>query len=1137
MNDPLDSMKTMQRDPTCDTIGDMLTQRPDEAIVLAGRYRIVRKLGEGGMGSVWLAEDTKLDGRQVAIKMLPAVLVANKRAIQQLKAEAKVAIQLAHPNIATLRAFEESEEGPFLVMDYIEGQTLEDLLAERETLSEDEVMRLFKPVAEALDYAHSQGVVHRDVKPSNILIRQDGTPFITDFGIARELKETMTRVTGKMSSGTLPYMSPEQLRGEAPEPAQDVYSLAATIYECLAGTPPFHRGDIQYQIVHEDPAPLEKATRFTNRIISALSKVPEERAQALFPAKREAGLCSPEVEPDPAPVTAGGWHYLHPVARERILNSVSTSMVLVDGVPVRVSDDDVHRLVQVSAVRGVDYWRGERVCVSSLDALVFSQLRELTALYFRSRKRPPQNEYPVRLWAEGSDEAASAEIKRRIERGDAVAAAHLLILLARLQDVGVTAEFLLKAERNARLNNGSLIELAKIHSLVTHDLEAAERVLCGAEESSLTSLFPVQELVEASLMLGHDDDETKRLMAKAKRCAHGSMYAVTIWVGCAKASGLLHGDIPDAEQYLHEGVKTGGGPIVCSRVWAMLKPGSHDLSRYLREAENAATYSFHWTACARNWFDLLGDESSAVACMRRAESELAQRENSGLASHDSRSWSDVASAWSHLGAHCDTFRCQERAEENCHTCSEWLSVATMWADTLNESSRADACLERATAKAETSDELIECALAWHSVAGDLSRALDLLQSAVEAAGSDPLELTGVAQAFLRLNPTAPSSTDCLALAEAAARSSNEWVACGTCWRAMGDGDRVTLCGERAGGVARDCDDWVRIAEYCLLGGWDEEQVRACLLRAESAAGAEQEWKAIARLWFILEDPVHARSCIERSLSDNALMTDDIDEDDEENGCLDEDNEESGDFQNWLHRRWDRLRELVIDDPQSPRALDMMQQLEGKAKNSCDWANVALCWNEFYQRPEDVARCLTAAEYHAKTGENYAQCARYWKRFLGADDAMKRCLEQAEKRDGWGAFAFWKESGLLSEASRCLKKGEADFHNLQQWLGQAVTWMRGLEDRKQSMRCIEMAESMASKSHEWVSCAQTWGRTLESERDVMRCIHMAESFAKDGSDWRNCSRAWVELLADSRNAEKCMAKANSLVNRVRRFFLG
>jgi len=273
MNDPIDNSKNMQRD----TLNEMLTQRPDEKIVLAGRYHIVRKLGEGGMGSVWLAEDIKLDNRQIAIKMLPVVLVANKRAIQQLKAEAKVAIKLAHPNIATLRSFEESEQGPFLVMDFIPGRTLEDILAEKKSLPEEEVLRIFRPVAEAIDYAHSEKVIHRDIKPSNILIRDDGTPFIMDFGIAREIKDTMTRLTGRSASGTLPYMSPEQLRGETPTPAQDIYSLAATMYECISSHPPFHRGQIEYQIVNCEPESLHSECILCKRVMEGLSKEPSQR--------------------------------------------------------------------------------------------------------------------------------------------------------------------------------------------------------------------------------------------------------------------------------------------------------------------------------------------------------------------------------------------------------------------------------------------------------------------------------------------------------------------------------------------------------------------------------------------------------------------------------------------------------------------------------------------------------------------------------------------------------------------------------------------------------------------------------------------------------------------------------------------
>ena len=260
------------------TISSEVTLSGENATVLAGRYRVVRQLGQGGMGSVWLAEDAKLDGFKVAIKMLPSVLVNNKRAYAQVKTEALVSLKLSHPNIVTVRAFEEEGGNPFLVMDYIDGQTLDDYLAEKGKLTEEETVKLLKPVAAALDYAHTQGVVHRDVKPGNVMIRKDGTPFVLDFGIAREIQETMTRVTGKLSSGTLMYMSPEQLHGAAPKPAQDIYSFAAMTYECLTGNPPFARGQIEYQIEHDIPVPLDP--KFANcglGVMAGLAKSPEAR--------------------------------------------------------------------------------------------------------------------------------------------------------------------------------------------------------------------------------------------------------------------------------------------------------------------------------------------------------------------------------------------------------------------------------------------------------------------------------------------------------------------------------------------------------------------------------------------------------------------------------------------------------------------------------------------------------------------------------------------------------------------------------------------------------------------------------------------------------------------------------------------
>ena len=262
---------------TDNTINNEVTMSGAGGTLLAGRYRVVRPLGRGGMGSVWLAEDMKLDGFKVAIKMLPSVLVNNKRAYAQVKAEALVSLKLSHPNIATVRAFEEENGNPFLVMDFIDGQTLDDYLAEKGKLTEEETIRILKPVAAALDYAHAQGVVHRDVKPGNVMIRRDGVPFVLDFGIAREIQETMTRVTGKLSSGTLLYMSPEQLNGAPPKPSQDVYGFAAMAYECLRGEPPFSRGQVEFQILNKMPEPLPSRSYLAMAILRGLAKVPTAR--------------------------------------------------------------------------------------------------------------------------------------------------------------------------------------------------------------------------------------------------------------------------------------------------------------------------------------------------------------------------------------------------------------------------------------------------------------------------------------------------------------------------------------------------------------------------------------------------------------------------------------------------------------------------------------------------------------------------------------------------------------------------------------------------------------------------------------------------------------------------------------------
>ena len=245
--------------------------------VLSGRYKIIRKLGEGGMGTVYLAEDTELN-MPVAVKVLPTLLANNKRAIDNLRREARTALKLSHPNIVRLHTFQSDESIKYLVMEYVDGGNLEERILAAGALNVEETLKTFTHVAAGLDYAHSQNVLHRDIKPANIMLTKDGVAKLADFGIARMMKDSMTRITGKETSGTLLYMAPEQFRGGEPDHRSDIYSLAASIYECLSGHPPFWRGSIEYQVMKENPASLKKLNDTQNEaLLKALAKEPKGR--------------------------------------------------------------------------------------------------------------------------------------------------------------------------------------------------------------------------------------------------------------------------------------------------------------------------------------------------------------------------------------------------------------------------------------------------------------------------------------------------------------------------------------------------------------------------------------------------------------------------------------------------------------------------------------------------------------------------------------------------------------------------------------------------------------------------------------------------------------------------------------------
>jgi len=236
-------------------------------------YKVLEKLGEGGMGEVYLAQDTKLN-RWVALKFLPAQYASDEEFKMRFKREAQAAAALNHPNIITIHEVSEYESRPYICMEYVEGELLKDLIAEKD-LSIGKVTDIAMQTCEGLAKAHQAGIVHRDVKPQNILIDRDGRVRILDFGLAKLRRDAMLTRTGS-TVGTVAYMSPEQAQGEKVDHRSDIFSLGVVLYEMITGQLPFkgeHEAALVYSIVNENPEPL---ARYKSDVPGELQRIVEK---------------------------------------------------------------------------------------------------------------------------------------------------------------------------------------------------------------------------------------------------------------------------------------------------------------------------------------------------------------------------------------------------------------------------------------------------------------------------------------------------------------------------------------------------------------------------------------------------------------------------------------------------------------------------------------------------------------------------------------------------------------------------------------------------------------------------------------------------------------------------------------------
>src|SRR3954451_10788587 len=283
--------------------------------VLDGRYAVRSRIARGGMATVYLAVDQRLD-RQVALKVMHANLADDEEFLQRFIREARSAARLAHPGVVHVYDQGQHDGVAFLAMEYVPGRTLRDLMRERGTLSPREALDVMEPVLDALGAAHAAGLVHRDVKPENVLLADDGRLKVADFGLARAVNSATTSQTGLLL-GTVAYLAPEQVERGLANARSDVYAAGVLLFEMLTGAKPFE-GETAVQIAFqhvtsEVPAPSSRAAgvpRAMDELVAeAAARDPQQRPAAagellILVRGPGGGRRPPTLARRPAPPTA-----------------------------------------------------------------------------------------------------------------------------------------------------------------------------------------------------------------------------------------------------------------------------------------------------------------------------------------------------------------------------------------------------------------------------------------------------------------------------------------------------------------------------------------------------------------------------------------------------------------------------------------------------------------------------------------------------------------------------------------------------------------------------------------------------------------------------------------------------------------
>jgi serine/threonine-protein kinase len=304
---------------------------------IAGRYRIDRRLGAGGMSTVFLAQDTVLE-RAVAVKLLAEHLADDEPFVARFQREARAAARLQHPNI--VQVFDSGLDGPshrhFIVMEFVDGPSAADLLRDQKRLEIEEAVAIARDACHGLDYAHRAGVVHRDVKPGNLLIsNESGTTKLADFGIAKATEQTRITQVGSVL-GTAAYLSPEQAHGDDAGPRSDIYSLGVCAYQMLTGRLPHEYGSLTELALKQREEPITP-------IVDLRPTVPHELDRAIAVA----------LERDPADRYENALDFAHALEAGAHGHATEVTQMLAAGAAARHDTDATRALHTTAATRAL----------------------------------------------------------------------------------------------------------------------------------------------------------------------------------------------------------------------------------------------------------------------------------------------------------------------------------------------------------------------------------------------------------------------------------------------------------------------------------------------------------------------------------------------------------------------------------------------------------------------------------------------------------------------------------------------------------------------------------------------------------------------------------------------------------------